>query len=87
MRRENKQDGGLVSSEIKGTARSEVVGMKNWSDEKQRWHGVICQVRVDGDGEEFVQVYDVGSAETQVEIEDWLRDSIATRPWDDESSR
>lgn len=71
-----------MSEEITGTAASEIVGMKNWDDKKRRWCGVICQVRLDDAGKEFVQVYDVMSAETQVEIDDSIKQSIATRPWE-----
>lgn len=70
-----------MTDEVKGTAVSEIVGMKNWSDEKQEWHGVICQVRNDA-GKDFIQIYDVGRGKTQVEIDDWIRDSLATRPWE-----
>jgi hypothetical protein len=65
---------------IEGEAITEIVGMKHWNDEKQCWDGVVCQARRK-DGKEFVLVYDVGSAETQVEIDDFLRHSIATEPW------
>ncbi len=68
-------------AEVVGLAESEIVGMKHWDDAKRRWHGVICQVRRDDEGKEFIQVYDVGAAATQVEIEDWIKNSIATEPW------
>jgi hypothetical protein len=64
-----------------GIADSPIVAMKNWDDEKQKWLGVICQVRRDENGKEFIQIYDVKSADTQVEIDDWARNSIATEPW------
>ena len=68
--------------EVEGaTAISEIVGMKNWDDAKQRWIGVICQIMADENGKEFVQVYDVASAETQTEIDDLIKKSIATKPW------
>ena len=59
---------------------SDIIGMKNWDDEKQCWIGVICQVMV-VDGKESVHVYDVERAETQVEIDDWIKEAIATKPW------
>lgn len=71
-----------MSETIEGTAESEILGMKNWNDKKQRWDAVICQVRKDDDGKEFVQIYDVGHAETQVEVEDWIRNCLATKPWE-----
>ena len=69
------------SDEIKGTAETDIVGMKNWNDEKQRWDGVICQVRRDDNGKEFIQIYDVGTAETQVGINDWIKETLIMRPW------
>lgn len=61
---------------------SDYIGMKNWSDEKQCWVGVVCRIELDDKGEERITVYDVGTAETQVQIGDWIKNSIATRPWE-----
>jgi len=71
-----------VVDEVTGTAESDILGMKNWSDEKQCWMGVICQIRKDESGNEFIQIYDVKSAELQVQIDDWIKESIATKPWE-----
>lgn len=68
-------------AEVVGVAESEIIGMKHWDDAKRCWHGVVCQVRRDDAGKEFIQVYDVGAAETQIEIDDWIRNSLATEPW------
>ena len=62
--------------------KSPLVGMKNWSDEKQSWHGVVCRVMEDASGKEFVAVFDIGSAATQVEIDDWIKESIRDKPWE-----
>jgi len=70
-----------ITDKIKGHAESEIFGMKNWNDAKQRWDGVICQVRRDDAGKEFIQIYDVGTAETQVEIDDWIKETLILRPW------
>lgn len=59
-----------------------VVAMKDWNDEKQCWIGTVCQAFRYPDGTEGIVVYDVGSAETQVEIDDWARHSIRTKPWE-----
>lgn len=59
-----------------------IVAMKDWDDGKQRWIGTVCQAFRYPDGTEGIVVYDVGSAETQVEIDDWARHSIKTRPWE-----
>jgi hypothetical protein len=61
---------------------SEIVGMKNWDDQKRCWIGVICQIMRGDDGKKFVHVYDCERAETQVEIDDLIRKSIETRPWE-----
>lgn len=60
---------------------SDFVGVKNWDDAKRRWIGVICRIEIEA-GKEVVKVYDVGDAGTQVEIDDWIADSIATKPWE-----
>lgn len=59
-----------------------IVAMKDWNDEKQRWIGTICQAFRYPDGTEGIVVYDVESAETQVEIDDWARESMRDKPWD-----
>lgn len=59
-----------------------IVCMKKWLDDKQRWMGVVCQAVKNPNGEEGIIVYDVNTAETQVEIDDWADDSIATKPWE-----
>lgn len=61
---------------------SDIVGIKNWDDSRQCWIGVICQVMKDKAGKESVQVYDVLTAETQVEIDDLIADSVIDRPWE-----
>jgi hypothetical protein len=60
---------------------TEIVAMKAWNDEKQCWIGTVCQAFRYLDGTEGIVVYDVGRAETQVEIDDWARESLATKPW------
>lgn len=59
-----------------------VVAMKDWNEQKQCWIGTVCQAFLYLDGTEGIVVYDVGHAETQVEIDDWGRNSIATKPWE-----
>jgi hypothetical protein len=61
---------------------SELVGMKNWDDEKQCWIGVICQIVQGADGKESIHVFDVERADTQVEIDDWIVGAIKTKPWE-----
>jgi hypothetical protein len=68
-------------------AVSKIVGMKNWDDEKQCWVAVICQIMLDDKGKEFIQVYDVERARTQIEIDDWIRYAIATKPWEASEGR
>lgn len=36
---------------------------------------------IDDDGKQLIEIADVGSAETQAEIDDWIEESIRTRPW------
>ncbi len=60
-----------------------LVCIKNWDDERQRWVGVVCQVLV-VNGEQGIVVHDINTAETQVEIDDWGKETIATRPWEKE---
>ena len=68
--------------EISGTTPvCDIVGIRNWNDKKQRWDGVVCQVMKDHKGREFVEVYDVLSADTKVEIDDLIAQSIRTKPW------
>jgi hypothetical protein len=64
-----------------------VVAMKDWNDEKQYWIATVCQAFRYADGTEGIVVYDVGHAETQVEIDDWTRNSLATKPWENELTR
>jgi hypothetical protein len=64
------------------TPTGEIVGVKNWSDERQCWVVAICQVTREADGSEKVYLLDIECADTQVEIDDWIRQSIATRPWE-----
>jgi hypothetical protein len=59
-----------------------IVAMKDWNDLKQCWIGTVCQVFRYSDGTEGIVVYDVGRAETQVEIDDWARLSLETKPWE-----
>lgn len=68
-----------------GEALTGVICMKNWDDEKQCWVGIVCQAFRALDGKEGIVVYDVGTADTQVEIDDWGVNSIATRPWEKET--
>ncbi len=61
---------------------SDWLGIKNWDDKKQCWIGVVCRIEVDDKGEEGIVVADVGSAQTQVEIDDWIGKSLAEKPWE-----
>jgi len=54
------------------------VGMKDWNDEQQCWIGTI--VEADEEACE-ITVLDVGSAATQVEIDDWIRRALKERRW------
>lgn len=74
----------LAAKIAQATPLTGIVGMKDWNDEEQCWIGTVCQAFRYPDGTEGIVVYDVGRAETQVEIDDWARNSIATRPWDRE---
>lgn len=54
------------------------VGMKDWNDEQQRWIGTI----VEADEEACkITVLDVGSAATQVEIDDWIQRALREKKW------
>jgi len=64
------------------TPVSDFVGMKNWDDKKQCWIGVVCRVMKNNVGKEFIEVADVVDAKTQVEIDDLIAESIATKPWE-----
>lgn len=66
------------------TPVTEIIGVKNWNDEKQCWIGVICQVMKDSAGKEIIVVMDIETAGTQVEIDDAIRRSLETRPWEKE---
>lgn len=68
------------------TPKSELTGVKNWDDSKQRWIGVVVQIIERADGQECLLVYDVMSAETQVEIDDKLREAIFLKPWESSPS-
>lgn len=57
-----------------------IVAMKDWNDQKQCWIGTVCQAFRYAVGTEGILVYDVGSAETQVEIDDWAKDSMTRKP-------
>ncbi len=72
-----------LSSKLEGAEPlTGIVAMKYWNDTKQRWIGTVCQAFRYKDGAEGIVVYDVGSAETQVEIDDWARRSMAEKPWE-----
>jgi len=58
--------------------KNKIMGMKNWDDETQRWIGIVCQVDEDNVA---ITVLDVMFAETQVEIDNKLKESITTKPW------
>lgn len=60
----------------------DIVAMKDWQDARQQWVVVICQVFENPDGRQGIVIYDVGSAETQVEADDWARETIAAKPWE-----
>lgn len=78
----------LKSSDLEGAQPiTEIVTMKNWNDRKQRWDGVACQAFRLADGSETIVIYDVGSAETQVGIDDWGRASIRDRPWEKSNAK
>ena len=52
--------------------------MKDWNDEQQRWIGTI----VEADEEACkITVLDVGSAATQVEIDDWIQRALREKRW------
>ena len=61
---------------------TDIVAMKVWNDKKRCWIGTICQAFKYSDGTEGIVVYDVGRAETQIEIDDWACDSLETKPWE-----
>lgn len=59
-----------------------IVAMKDWNDGKQCWIGTVCQAFRYADGTEGIVVYDVGRADTQVEIDDWARTSLRDKLWE-----
>jgi len=76
----------MVSDRIRQLTEGEpltpMVAVKRWDDAKQAWLGVICQCFRDSEGREGIVVYDVGMADTQVEIDDWCEEALRTKPWE-----
>lgn len=54
------------------------IGTKVWCDATQRWLGAVVEV---DQNNHAVMVLDIGTAETQIEIDDWITESIRTKPW------
>jgi hypothetical protein len=64
------------------SAPPKIVGVKNWDAERQCWIGAVCQVAREDDGSENVCLLDFECADSEIAIDDWITQSIATRPWE-----
>jgi hypothetical protein len=80
-------DGGLAWEDMEtliSAAKTKVgpVALKTWNDEHQCWVGIITMALVNKDGEEQLLMLDFGSAETQVEIDDWADEAMFMKRWE-----